>query len=223
MFGHHKRVEKKIAHPLQPEDYAKKNQRQTPHPFGMGIQQVKKNKEHESKRKKEEEGFEPRIKRETAQNAAQAREERTQARGRGRERYEEFAGRQFEGLTPESRHAYETQANAGIQRASQGAEKKLLGQQGQRGILGRSGVGYAQQRDLQRMASEERGKVQNDLNLMNEDLRERHRVQAFGVEEGEASQEQLDRRLAQDELRLADERKRQRSIEDQRSKEFKRL
>ncbi|SRR5260221_5467965 len=157
------------------------------------------------------------------ENIASAGAERQKARGRGREYAQEVMGRKIEGLDPNQRRAMQYEANRGINRAAETANRELLGNQAKRGILGRGGVGYAQQRELQRLASEARGGVHRDLDKLNADMTEKRRAQQFGIESGEAAQHQLDRQIAQDEINLEKERKRQRNFEDRFYQQFSRI
>ena len=115
------------------------------------------------------------------------------------------------------------EANKGIQRSMQQANRKLLGEQGLHGITGKSGVGYAQQRDLQRMGAEAQAGVHRDLDKLNADLALKKLAASFNIEQGEAAQSQLDKQIALDELNLAEERKRQRFFEEQANKQFSRI
>lgn len=119
------------------------------------------------------------------------------------------------GLNPEKRKALQYEANRGIQRNMQTAERKLLGEQGQRGIAGKSGVGYAQQRDLQRMGMEAQSGVHRDLDKLNADLELKNKAAHFAGAMGEAAQAQLDRQLALDEMNYEGEKNRQRELEDE--------
>lgn len=152
-----------------------------------------------------------------------ARSEREKARGRGREYANEVMGRKVEGLDPNERRAMQYEANRGINRAAETANRELLGNQSRRGIVGRGGVGYAQQRELQRLAAEARGGVHRDLDKLNADMTEKRRAQHFGIEQGEAAQHGLDRQIAQDEINLEKERKRQREFEDRFYQQFSRI
>ena len=115
------------------------------------------------------------------------------------------------------------EANKGIQRSTQAANRKLLGDQASHGVVGKGGVGYAQQRDLQKMSTEAQSGVHRDLDKMNADLRLKNIAAIFAGEQGEASQAQLDKQLALDELNLNEEKKRQRAMEDQMNRLFSRL
>ena len=94
-------------------------------------------------------------------------------------------------------------------------DRKLLGEQGRRGIVGKGGVGYAQRRDLHRMGAEAEGAVHRDLDKLDSDLALKKLAAMFNIEQGEASQQSLDKQLALDELKYEDEKKRQRRLEDQ--------
>ena len=156
-------------------------------------------------------------------SARQARQEREKGYERGRERAEELFNRPKIGLTPEERSAIQFEANRGIKRAEQSANRRLLGEQGMRGISGKSGVAYAQQRDMARQANEARGQAQRDLMKLDEDRKLKNMAAQFSIEQGEAAQSQLDRQIAQDQLRLDDERKRQRYWENKFNRNLSRV
>lgn len=150
-------------------------------------------------------------------------EEREKGYQKGRARSEELFNRDVQGLTPEKKNAMQYEANRNIHRNMETANRKLLGEQGRHGIVGRGGVGYAQQRDLQRMGREEEGQVVRDIDKLDSDLAMKNLAAMFNIEQGEASQSQLDRQLAIDELQLADERKRQREFEEKFYRQFSRI
>lgn len=158
-----------------------------------------------------------------AEKSQKAKQDRIQARAEGREYSKDVLNQEMQGLDPVKRQAMQYEANKGIQRSMQQANRKLLGEQSLHGIGGKSGVGYAQQRDLQRMASEAQGGVHRDLDKLDRDLALKKLAASFNIEQGEASQAQLDKQLALDELQLAEERKRQRFFEDQANKQFSRV
>ena len=116
---------------------------------------------------------------------------------------------------------YEAQRN--IERQHQNAQRKLLGEQSRHGIVGKGGVGYAQMNDLQRLANESQGQATRDIEKLNADLAMKKLAAMFNIEQGEATQNQLDRQMAIDELDLERERKRQRFFEDQFNRLFSRV
>jgi hypothetical protein len=158
-----------------------------------------------------------------SEKAQKSKEERNIARKEGQEYMDEFFSRPQEGLTPEQKRSMQFEAKKQIQRGEQAAQRKLLGNQGMRGITGRSGVAYAQQRDLNRQAQEAQGAAQRDVNKYDYDLALKKQAAKFSGEQGEASQAALDKQLALDELRLENERKRQRQLEDQYYQQFTRV
>lgn len=157
------------------------------------------------------------------QKVDQAKKDRNTARQEGREYSKDVLNQEMQGLDPVKRQAMQYEANKGIQRSMQQSNRKLLGDQALHGIAGKSGVGYAQQRDLQRMGSEAQAGVHRDLDKLNSDLALKKLAASFNIEQGEAAQSQLDKQLALDELQLADERKRQRFFEEQANKQFSRI
>lgn len=158
------------------------------------------------------------------QKVKESAEERKKSHAEGRQRVQDlFNDPTVQGLDQNKRNALQYEANKGIQRSMQSANRKLLGDQGAHGIVGKGGVGYAQQRDLQRMGMDAQAGVHRDLDKMNADLRLKNIAAIFAGEQGEAAQAQLDKQLALDELQLADERKRQRGFEDQFNRLFSRV
>lgn len=158
-----------------------------------------------------------------AEKSQQSKMERQNARKEGAEYAQEVLNRDVQGLDPEKRKAMQYEANKGIQRSMQSTNRKLLGDQASRGIVGKGGVGYAQQRDLQRMGTEAQAGVTRDLDKLNADLALKKIAAMFNIEQGEAAQSQLDKQMALDELQLGEEKKRQRMYEDQAHKLFSRI
>lgn len=156
-------------------------------------------------------------------NAQEAKELRNQSRQEGREDTRKFFSQDIEGLSPQKRAALQYEANKGIQRGVQSAHRKLLGEQGQKGIRGQSGVGYAQQRDLLRQGEAAKGQAHRDLDKLDSDLAMKKLAAIFTGGEGEAAQSQLDRQLAMDEMNFQEEKRRQRQLEDQYYRLFSRV
>jgi hypothetical protein len=151
-----------------------------------------------------------------SERAEQNKADRAASRAEGRKYAEEsFAKLEgTEGLDPETRKAMQYEANKSIQRNQQSANRKLLGDQSTRGIAGKSGVGYAQQRDLQKLGMEEQGAAERNLTKLDRDLKLKKWAAMFNIEQGEASQSQLDKQLAQQELEYEEEKRRNRQYED---------
>lgn len=146
--------------------------------------------------------------------AKQDKERRMQARLEGREYGRDFLNQKVPGLDPEKRKALQYEAHRNIDRSSQEAERRLLGDQSRRGIVGKGGVGYAQQRDLQRLADDSRGQVNRDLTKLDSDLSIKNLAALLNLEQGEAAQAQLDRQAAANELQLSEEKRLQREFQD---------
>lgn len=158
------------------------------------------------------------------ENVAQKQKEREAGYAKGRARAQElFNTPTIGGLDPETRKIMQAEAHNQIKRARQGASRRLLGEQSQRGIVGRGGVGYAQQRDLERMAGEAEGQATRDLHKLDADQRLKNIAATLNLEQGEAGQMQLDQQVALDELKYEEEKKRARSFEEQLSKYFSRI
>lgn len=163
------------------------------------------------------------IEKRASESAQKSKEERKLARKEGEEYVNEFFSRPQEGLTPEQKRTMQYEAKKQIQRGEQAAQRKLLGNQGIRGITGKSGVAYAQQRDLARQAQEAQGAAQRDISKYDYDVALKKQAAKFSGAQGEAAQAQLDKQIALDELRLENERKRQRQLEDQYYQQFTRV
>lgn len=164
-------------------------------------------------------------KKSASENAAQAKAERQTAREEGRADTESFLRKDYSGLglDPKQREAMQYEANKAIQRGHQSANRKLLGEQSQSGILGKGGVGYAQQRDMQRMAQDAQAGVHRDLDKLDKDLELKKVAAIYAGGEGNASQNQLDKQIALDELQLAEERRKARTWEDKFNQAFSRI
>jgi hypothetical protein len=206
MFGHHKRKREKRRMKRAQEELSQKQK-----DWEAGSPQ----------RDKEAEDYK---KTQVAEKSAQSAEDRKKSYAEGRQRVQDlYNDPTIEGLNPEKRQALQYEANKGIQRSVQSTNRKLLGDQAMHGIVGKGGVGYAQQKDLQKMGMEAQGGVHRDLDKLNADLRLKNIAAIFAGEQGEASQAQLDKQLALDELNLNEEKKRQRAMEDQMNRLFSRL
>jgi hypothetical protein len=156
---------------------------------------------------------------------AQSKADRQAAREEGRADTEAFFRKDNSGLglDPKQREAMQFEANKAIQRGHQSANRKLLGEQSQNGIVGKGGVGYAQQRDLMRMSNEAQAGVDRDLTKLDKDLELKKLAAIFTGGEGNAAQSLLDKQLAQDELELFEEKKKAKKYEDQRNLAFNRI
>jgi len=206
MFGYHKAKREKKRLKRQMEDST--NQQK---------QYSQEQLDYENKQKAQQQDT-------AKQNAAQTAEERKAARAEGRQHIMDLLhDPSIQGLDEKERSALQYEANKQIQRGHQSASRKLMGDQSQRGIVGKGGVAYAQQKDLQRLANESQGQATRDLDKLNSDLRMKNVAAIFAGEQGEAAQRQLDKQMALDELRYDDEKKRQRTFEDQFNRLFSRL
>jgi hypothetical protein len=196
MFGHHqaKRAKKRLNR--EKEDFSRQK------------------REYEAQSPEREKAQRDKQNQYADESAERAREQRKKDYEYGNERHEELM-RNTEGLDPAERKAMQYEANKGIQRSTQAANRHLLGDQASRGIVGKGGVGYQQQRDLQRLSNEAQRGVSRDLDKLNSDVRYKKLASKFAFQQGESAQSQLDKQMALDELKLEDERKRQRQFEDQ--------
>lgn len=163
------------------------------------------------------------LKTKVDQQAQESKTQRQQARQEGRAYAEDVLNRDVQGLTPAQRKAIQYEASQRINRDTQAAERKLLGEQGRRGIGGKSGVAFAQQQELARAGQDAQGQATRDIDKLNADLALKKMAAMFNIEQGEASQSQLDRQMAMDQLELSNEKKRQRALEDQFNRLFSRV
>lgn len=163
------------------------------------------------------------IKNQVSEDVATAKTERQQAREEGRKYAEDVLNREVQGLTPEEKRAMQYEANKQVKRSMQSANRKLLGEQSTHGITPDSGVAYAQQRDIQRLGNEAYGQNTRDINQLDADLALKKLAAMFNIEQGEASQAALDKQLALDQLRLDEERRRNRYWEDKFNRSFSRV
>ena len=156
---------------------------------------------------------------------AQSKADRKAATEEGYADTEGFLRKDYSGLglDPKQRSAMQFEANKAVQRGHQSANRKLLGEQSQSGILGKGGVGYAQQRDLQRMAQDAQAGVHRDLDKLDKDLELKKMAAIYAGGQGAASQSQLDKQLAIDELDLIEERKKAKTWEDKFNQAFSRI
>lgn len=157
-----------------------------------------------------QENYEPEI----DKRVEKAKQERSASREEGWKHGEDVMSRKTQGLDPDSRRALQYEAQKGIQRNMQSANRRLLGDQGQRGIGNKSGVAFAQQLELEKAGRDARGAAQRDLTKLDKDLELKNKAAIFNISQGEAAQTNLDRQRASDELQLYEERKRARAIED---------
>ena len=71
------------------------------------------------------------------------------------------------GFRPEQAAAMQHEAYKNAQRMGQASQRALLGEQSQRGIGGRSGIGYAQQRDINRGVAAQQAQSLRDFQRLN--------------------------------------------------------
>ncbi len=155
--------------------------------------------------------------------AEESAADRKRGREEGRAYAEELLSRDVQGLAPGHKNAMQYEANKQIQRQMQSANRRLLGDQASHGIVGKGGVGYAQQRDLERLGNEAYGQAYRDLEKLDYDTALKNRAAMFNIEQGEAAQNALDKQLAMDELKYEEERRRNRNYENQFNRLFSRV
>jgi hypothetical protein len=185
-----------------------------------GKKQEKKIGKQEKKQEKRELQHEKAY---VSKTAHKAREKREHATERGMQRTREIFGKEEQGLTPAQRSAMQYEAERQIGRGHQAQRRQLLGEQAQRGIVGKGGVAYAQQRDLARGASEQKGQVQRDLDKLNADLALKKQAAIFAGGQGEAALAGQEREQALNELRHRNERKMQKAQLERFSRSFSRV
>jgi hypothetical protein len=157
-----------------------------------------------------EQGSPEKIKAQSEQEIAASGAARRKAEEEGRAGAETFFQKDVQGLSPEQKSAMQYEASRQVRRGVQGASRALMGEQGRHGILGKSGVAYAQQRDLQKMGQEALGQRQRDIQQMNADLAMKKLAAIYAGGKGEAAQSVLERQAAQDRAEYEAERRRQR-------------
>lgn len=155
------------------------------------------------------------------QTANEQKERDKIAREEGKKYADEVLSREYEGLTKHQRGSLQESADAQINRDIQGYEKKLLAQQGRRGVRG--GAAYAQKQDLARMGTEAQTQMQRDLSTLDADLALKKLAAAYNIEQGEVGQEALRQQMARDTLKSYDERKYQKWLTEQANKLFQRV
>ena len=112
----------------------------------------------------------------------------------------------------------EESAKYKLNREMQGHQRRLLAQQGSRGVKG--GAAYAQQADLARAGQEAQGQYMRDIDQMDADVALKKLGALFGIEQGEAAQSTLERQLALDMARMDDERKKQKGYTSKFQKDY---
>lgn len=150
--------------------------------------------------------------------AADQRQRDLEAQQRGDQRYQDLRSQYSNGLEDKQRRVLQESANAQINRDIQGYEKKLLAQQGRRGVKG--GAAFAQQQDLARLGSEAQQQMQRDLSVLDSELAMRQAAAAYNVQQGEIAQEALRNQMAKDTLESYDQRKYQKWLASEANKLF---
>jgi len=205
MFGHHKAKREKRRMKREQESFTQQKN------------------DWENQAPEREKQFNEQRKKQVSEKAAESEATRNAGWEKGINKTRDFLKEPVEGLDPQHKQALQYEANKGIKRSYQNANRKLLGEQSQNGIQGQGGVGFAQQMTLQDMARQNQGQIARDVNKLDHDVAIKRQAQIFAGGKGEEAQSLLDTQAAEDELNLMDERKRQRSFEDQFSKLFSRI
>ncbi len=163
------------------------------------------------------------IKQQVAEDVKEAKESRKQAREEGKEYAESFLKSDVQGLDPKEKAAMQYEANKQVKRSQQAASRKLLGQQSAYGVGGKSGVAYAQQRDLQKMGQESQAQNLRDIDRLDKETALKNKAAMMAIIQGEASQDALDRQIALDMLKLEEEKKKQKYYQNKSDKNFSRV
>ena len=153
--------------------------------------------------------------------AADQKERDRIAREEGKLRADEILSREYKGLGDNQRRNLQESSNAQINRDIQGYEKKLLAQQGARGLKG--GTAFAQKQDLARMGVDAQQQTQRDLSALDSDLALKKLAAAYNIEQGSVGEEALRRQMAQDSMDAYDNKKYQKWLADQANKLFQRI
>lgn len=126
-----------------------------------------------------------------AQAIAQRQQRENEAGAKG---YQEMQSRiqNAQGFSPEQARAMQYEAHKGIQREEQSAQRNLAGVQGSRGIGARSGIGYAQRRDINRGYAAQHGQSQRDYARLNAEQRLANVGAGTAYEMGEKSRMNTD-------------------------------
>lgn len=197
MFGHHKRQRERKK--IKREKASLANERSM-----WESQQPERDK---AEREQQEQQLE--------KNVGTATKRRREAELAGREDLKKFLGQDIEGLSPQQRKIMQYEANKQVQDAYHQENRRLQGEQSRHGLVGKGGIAYSQQRNLQKVGQQARGQAARDLSRLDSDLALKKLAAIFTGGKGEAAQSQLDRQTAQDQLELADEKKRLRDWEYQ--------
>lgn len=190
MFGHHKRQRERKR--IKREKASLANERSM----------------WEAQQPERERGAKEAQEKQLEQDYGAATKRRREAEMTGREDLRKFLGQDVEGLTPKQRQIMQFEANRNINNAFEKEHRNLQGEQARRGLVGKGGIAYAQNRNLEKIGEEARGQSTRDLHRLDADLALKKLAAIFTGGKGEAAQSQLDRQTAQDQLELADEKKR---------------
>lgn len=158
-----------------------------------------------------------------AQKVKDAEEKRAQNQQKGFEEGEAFVNKPIAGLDPEQKKAMQYEANQQARRYEQAASRKLLGDQATRGIVGKGGVAYAQQKDIQNQANELRGQSLRDINKLETDMALKKKAAILAFSQGKIAQSQLDEELARADLELEEQKRKNKFWEDQFNRNFSRI
>src|SRR5271169_2333010 len=157
-------------------------------------------------------GFQEHQQQILSQEEAQKERDRI-ARLEGQKIQEEFMGRDWKGLDPVHRASLQESANAQIAKDVGSYEKRLLAQQGHRGVRG--GSAYAQKRDLARLGTEAQQQTGRELTNLDANTRLNNMAAAYNVEQGEVAQGGIRHQMAQHDVESYDQKKYQKWLAEQ--------
>jgi len=90
-----------------------------------------------------------------------------------------------QGFSPEMARLKQYEAHKNIQREAQSAQRNLVGEQGMRGIGGRSGIAYAQRRDMNQAYGTQHQQAQSDYDKLNDAQRYANYLGEYTAGKGE--------------------------------------
>lgn len=162
----------------------------------------------------------PSAEQSTANKLARMKKERQEAEEEGYKRGEEFLNRPVQGFSPEERATLQYERERDVDREQKAANRKLLGEQGMRGIVGRGGIGEAQRRELANAGQAARAGVTRDLDKLSSERALKRQAQIFSMGQGASTQAQTDRQMLENQRNYEKE---QRDAERREKKLFKTL
>lgn len=137
----------------------------------------------------------PTAEQSTANQLAKMKKDREAAEESGYKRGEEFLNRPVQGFTPQERSTMQYERERDVDREQKAANRKLLGEQGMRGIVGRGGIGETQRREIANAGQAARAGVTRDLDKLSSDRALKRQAQILSMGLNESTQQQADKQL----------------------------